>query len=74
LSSPIAERAVTETSTPLDARWKRSLNDSLIVSVKTNVPATKATPITTASVVSAVRSLRASSPRSAIRSIRRRPS
>ena len=39
------------------------------MSVKMNVPATKATPITTANPVSAVRSLRANSPRRAIRVI-----
>ena len=44
---------------PLLARSKRSLNDASIVSVKTNVPATNATPMTTAKPVSAVRSFRA---------------
>ena len=66
-SASTAFVAVTLTSTPLDTRSNRSLKDSSIVSVKTNVPATKATPMTTAKPVSAVRSLRASSPRRASR-------
>ena len=61
--------AVTSTSTPFDTRSNRSVNDALMVSVKMNVPDTKATPMTTAKPVSAVRSLRANSPRIDIRSI-----
>jgi hypothetical protein len=53
----------------LETRSNRSVNDALIVSVKMNVPDTKATPMTTAKPVSALRSLRASSPRIAIRTI-----
>src|SRR3954451_4804990 len=60
--------ASIETSSPLWARWKRSLNEASIVSVNTNVPATNATPRTTAKPVRIVRSLRASSPRMATRS------
>src|SRR5262245_306592 len=57
--------ASTDTSTPFWTRSNRFLNDSLIVSVKTSVPTTKATPMTTAKPVSTERSLRVSSPRSA---------
>src|SRR3954471_11647627 len=60
--------ASMETSSPLWARSKRSLNEASIVSVNTNVPATKATPSTTANPVRTVRSLRARSPRMAMRS------
>ena len=38
-------RACTETSVPFCVRSNRSLNEASIVSVKTNVPATKATPM-----------------------------
>src|SRR4051794_1835393 len=57
--------ASTETSTPFWTRSNRLLNDSLMVSVNTSVPTTKATPMTTAKPVSTERSLRVSSPRSA---------
>ena len=57
-SSSTATFAVTVTSTPFWARSKRSLNDASIVSVKTNVAATNATPSTTAKPVRVVRSLR----------------
>src|SRR3954453_22311375 len=57
--------ASTETSTPFWTRSNRLLNDSLMVSVNTSVPTTKATPRTPAKPVSTERSLRVSSPRSA---------
>ena len=61
--------ALTLTSTPFDTCLNRSSNEALMVSVKMNVPATNATPITTAKPVRTVRSLRANSPRRAIRVI-----
>src|SRR5919109_4509802 len=64
-SSSTARRACTETSVPFCTRSNRSLNEASIVSVNTNVSATKATPMTTAKPVSAVRSLRAMRPFSA---------
>src|SRR3954467_12018931 len=57
--------ASTETSTPFWTRSNRLLNDSLMVSVNTSVPTTKATPMTTAKPVRTDRSLRVSRPRSA---------
>src|SRR3954466_10186761 len=68
-SSSTATLAMTVTSTPFWARSNRSLKEASIVSVNTNVPATKATPSTTAKPVSTVRSLRAQRPFSAIFSI-----
>src|SRR3954452_15842107 len=60
-----ASRDSSSTSTPFWVRSNRFLNDSLIVSVNTSVPTTKATPITTAKPVRTERSLRVSRPRSA---------
>ncbi len=57
-SALTAWRDSISTSTPFCVRSKRFLNDSLIVSVKTSVPTTKATPITTAKPVRTDRSLR----------------
>ena len=60
-----AWRPSTATSTPCDVRSNRFLNDSSIVSVKTSVPTTNATPMTTAKPVRTDLSLRESRPRSA---------
>jgi hypothetical protein len=61
----IGLRGVMAASVPLLASEKIWSNDELIVSVKMYVPAMRQTPRATARAVSAMRSLRANSPRKA---------